>query len=226
METLPQDVRYGFRMLRASPAFPAVAIIALALGIGANTAVFSVVNGVLLRPIPFHDSGRLVLLWQRSPGLNITQDWLSPAQYFDIKNGTDVFEQTGIAFVNTLNLTDLTQQGDPRPERIGGARVSSSLFPPLGAAPLLGRPFPSEEDQPGSPRTVIISNALWHRRFGADPGAVGKPVTIDGQDYTIVGVMPADFGLNHETLPAYHPVENLDVFMPLPLPAGAEHDRD
>src|SRR5262244_3111792 len=169
METLMQDLRYGFRMLISKPGFTIVAVLALALGIGANTVVFSVVNGVLLRPVPFRDSDRLVLLWQRSPGLNITQDWLSPAQYFDIKNGTDVFEQTAIAFVNTLNLTDLTQQGDPRPERIGGARVSSSLFPLLGAAPLLGRAFLSEEDQPGSPRTVIISNALWHRRFGADP---------------------------------------------------------
>jgi predicted permease len=226
IEALLQDLRYGLRMLAGKPGFTAVAIFALALGIGANTAVFSVVNGVLLRPIPFKDSGRLVLLWQKSPGLNIAQDWLSPAQYFDIKTGTDVFDQTAIAFVNTLNLTDLNSQSDPRPERIGGARVSSSLFALLGASPAMGRTFLSEEDQPGSPRTVIISNALWHRRFGADPAVLGKSLTIDGQDYEVVGIMPADFALNNETLPAYHPVENLDAFMPLPLPAGADHDRD
>jgi predicted permease len=226
MDALLQDLRYGFRAFLAKPGFTAIAVVALALGIGANTAVFSVVNGVLLRPIAFKDSNRLVLLWQRSPGLNVAQDWLSPAQYFDIKTGTDVFEQTAIAFVNTLNLTGLSQQSDSRPERIGGARVSSTLFTLLGATPIQGRAFLSEEDQPGSPRTVIISNALWHRRFGADPGVLGRSLTIDGQDYTVVGIMPADFHLNNETLPAYHPVEDLDVFMPLPMPASADHDRD
>jgi predicted permease len=226
MESLLQDLRYGFRILAAKPGFTAIAILALGLGIGANTAVFSVVNGVLLRPIPLKDSVRLVLLWQRSPGLNVAQDWLSPAQYFDIKNGTDVFDQTAIAFVNTLNLTDLTSDSDPRPERIGGARVSSSLFTLLGATPLLGRAFLPQEDLPGSARTVIISNGLWHRRFSGDPAVIGRSVTIDGQDYAVVGVMPPDFGLNNETLPAYHPVDDLDVFMPLPLPASADHDRD
>ena len=226
MDTLLQDLRYGFRAFLAKPGFTAIAVLALALGIGANTAVFSVVNGVLLRPIRFKDSDRIVLLWQRSPGLNVAQDWLSPAQYFDIKTGTDVFEQTAIAFVNTLNLTGLTGQSYSRPERIGGARVSSTLFTLLGATPIHGRAFLSEEDQPGSPRTVIISNALWHRRFGADPGVLGQSLTIDGQDYTVVGIMPATFQLNNETLPAYHPVEDLDVFMPLPMPASADHDRD
>src|SRR5262249_46957451 len=212
--------------LISQPGFSIVAVLALALGIGANTAVFSVVNGVLLSPIPFKDSDRLVLLWQRSPGLNIAQDWLSPAQYFDIKTGTDVFDQTAIAFVNTLTLTGLSQQSDPRPERVGGARVSWSLFPLLGAAPMLGRAFLPEEDRPGSPRTVIISTSLWHRRFAADPAILDKSLIIDGLDYSVVGIMPADFVLNNETLPAYHPVENLDVFMPLPFPAAADHDRD
>jgi predicted permease len=225
METLFQDIRFGLRMLIKNPGFTAIAALALALGIGANTAVFSVVNGVLLRPIPYKDSDRLVMLWNNSPGLNITQDRLSPAEYFDTRDAA-AFEQAGLAFVNTLNLTGPDASGDDRPERIGGARVSSSLLTLLGAHPAQGRAFLPEEDQPGGQRTAIISDGLWHRRFGADAGLLGKSLMLDGQDYAIVGIMPPDFVLNNETLPAYHPVDKIDVLMPLPLPAAAPGDRD
>ncbi|MGH9762127.1 MAG: ABC transporter permease, partial [Blastocatellia bacterium] len=219
-----QDLRYGLRMLVNKPAFTAVAVAALSLGIGVNSAVFSVVNSVLLRPIPLSHSDRLVMLWNRSPGLNVLEDWLSPAEYFDIKQAGS-FDAAAIAFVNTVNLTDLNSDADDRPERVGGAQVSSSLFAMLEAKPALGRLFLPEEDQPGNRLTTVISNALWRRRFSSDPVVIGKSVTLDGKEYSVIGVLPADFGLNNETLPAYHPVEDVDVFMALPLAPAAAQDR-
>ncbi|HEY6334149.1 MAG TPA: ABC transporter permease [Blastocatellia bacterium] len=221
-----QDIRCGLRNLAARPALTAVAVFTLALGIGADTAVFSVINGVLLRPIPFKDSDRLVMFWNRSPGLNISQDWLSPGEYFNIKAQTGVFEDSAIAFVNTFNLTGLNQTADSKPERIGGATVSSSLFSVLGVNPAVGRALLPEEDRPGAARVVIISDALWRRRYGADSGVIGKSLTIDGRDYTVAGILPRNCDLNNETLPAYHPVDRLDILMPLPMPATAERDLD
>ena len=226
MEMALQDIRCGLRNLTAKPGFTAVAIMTLALGIGANTAVFSIINGVLLRPIPFKNSDRLVMFWNRSPGLNISQDWLSPGEYFDIKARADVFEDSTIAFVNTFNLTGLNQTADSRPERVGGATVSSSLFTVLQVNPAVGRAFLPEEDRPGASGVVIISDALWRRRFGADGALIGKSLTIDGRQCAVVGIMPPNCDLNNETLPAYRPVDDLDVLMPLPLPATAERDLD
>ena len=219
------DLRGGVRSLRARPGFTIIAILTLALGIGANTAVFSVVNGVLLRPIQFNDSDRLVVFWNRSPGLNIAQDWLSPGEYFRIKSQTDLFQDTAIAFVNTFNLTGSDQSADPKPERVGGATVASSLFSVLQVNPNLGRAFLPEDDRTGA-HTAIISDALWHRRFGADPAVVGRSIIVDGRDYTVTGVMPAGCRLNNETIPAYHPVDAIDVLMPLQLPESADNDLD
>jgi predicted permease len=226
MEMVLQDIRSGLKNLTAKPGFTAVAVMTLALGIGANTAAFSVINGVLLRPIPFKNSDRLVMFWNRSPGLNISQDWLSPGEYFDIKARTDVFEDSAIAFVNTFNLNGLNQTADSRPERVGGATVSSSLFTVLQVKPAVGRAFLPEEDRPGASGVVIISDALWRRRFGTDGALIGKSLTIDRRQYAVVGILPPNCDLNNETLPAYHPVDDLDVLMPLPLPATAERDLD
>jgi hypothetical protein len=144
---LLQDLRYALRGFAKSPGFAIAAVLSLAIGIGANTAIFSVVNALLLNPLPYADSDRLAILWNRSPGLNITEDWFSTAQYFDIKNGQRGFEQVAIAIGANMNLI-----GDGEPERVGVLRVSANLLPMLGTRAALGR-FPSEEDAAGRPRS-------------------------------------------------------------------------
>ena len=139
-----QDVRYAIRGFVAQPGFTLAAVLSLAIGIGANAALFSVTSALLLRPLPYKDADRLVILWQRSPGLNIAEDWFSTAQYFDIKNGHSGFEQVAIAIGGNYALTG---RGDP--ERIGVIRASSNLLPMLGAQPAVGRLFTADEDSPG-----------------------------------------------------------------------------
>src|SRR5512134_1668865 len=139
MGTLSQDLRYAFRALIANPGFSIVAVLSLAIGIGANSAIFSVASALLLRPLPYADADRLVILWNRSPGLGIAEDWFSTAQYFDIKSAAQHFEQVAIAIGANSNLT-----GDGPPERIGTIRVSSNLLPMLGTRPLQGRLFTPE----------------------------------------------------------------------------------
>src|SRR4029077_13403153 len=128
MNTLMQDIRYAIRTFAKNPGFALAAVLSVAIGIGANTSIFSVANALLLRPLPYPDAARLVILWNRSPGLNITQDWFSTAQYFDIKTGHSGFEQVAIAIGGNFNLT-----GDGAPERISAIRISSNLLPMLGA---------------------------------------------------------------------------------------------
>src|SRR5579863_9384819 len=175
----------ALRALAAAPAFTAAAILSLAIGIGANTAIFSIVDGLLLRPLPYVDADRLVILWNRSPGLDITQDWFSTAQYFDIRNGHHGFEQVAIAIGGNYNLT-----GSGDPERVGTIRVSSSLLPMLGQKAALGRLFLPDEDRPGRTATTLLSYGTWSRRFGSDPGVLGRKLTLNGVPYEIVGVMP------------------------------------
>src|ERR1700749_3883977 len=144
MNTLFQDLRYSCRMLARTPAFTITALLSLAIGIGANTAVFSIFDALLLRPLPYKDAERLVILWNRSPGLGITEDWFSTAQYFDIKKDHHGFEQVAIAIGGNYNLT-----GWGEPERVGTIRVSSNLLPMLGTRAELGRLFVVDEDRPG-----------------------------------------------------------------------------
>ena len=145
------------------------AVLSLAIGIGANTSIFSVANALLLRPLPYRDANRLVILWNRSPGLNITEDWFSPAQYLDIKNGHQGFEQVAIAIGGNYNLT-----GEGEPERAGVTRVSSNLLPMLGVSAERGRLFVPAEDSPGAPATAVLTEGMWARRYGRDPKAIGK----------------------------------------------------
>src|SRR5260370_40127323 len=140
MNTLAQDIRYALRAFAKNPGFTLAGVLSLAIGIGANTSLFGVANALLLRPLPYKDANRLVILWNRSPGLNITEDWFSPAQYLDIKAGHRGFEQLAIAIGANYNLT-----GDGEPERVGVIRVSSNLLPMLGARALRGRLFVAEE---------------------------------------------------------------------------------
>ena len=214
MRTLFQDLRFGARMLGKRPGFTAVAVVTLALGIGANTAIFSVVNGLLLRPLPFADSERLAIVWTHSPGANVAQDWPSPGQFAAVKAQAAAFEALALAQGTSYNLA--TESGA---ERIGAVLATSEMFPLLGVRPLLGRVFLPEEDAPGRPPTVVLSHGLWQRRFGSDPGVVGRAITLNGQSHEVVGVMPADFSLGYEVMPTVGSVQQPDVLLPLPLDA-------
>src|ERR1041384_94604 len=185
MQTLLQDLRYGLRMLARKPGFTLVAIATLALGIGANTAIFSVVNGLLLRPLPYRNSERLAIIWTHSPGANVVQDWPSPGQYQAIKTQTDVFEDIAIAQGSRIVAT-----GEAAPKLVDAVWTSSNMFPLLDARPLLGRTFLPEEDAPGKQPTVVLSYGLWQRRFGGRPDALGQTLTLNNKNYIIVGGRP------------------------------------
>ncbi len=221
MNTLARDFAYAVRMLAKSPGFTLAAILSLAIGIGANTSIFSIVNALLLRPLPYRDADRLVILWNRSPGLNITQDWFSTAQYFDIKTGHHGLEQVAIAIGGNYNLTS---KGEP--ERVGTIRVSSNLLPMLGQAAALGRVFSPDEDSAGKPATAVLSYGMWLRHFGADPKMIGKSVTLNGVPYEVVGIMPRAFSLPREVLPTLDGAEQADILLPLPMPVDAAQNRD
>ena len=199
---------------------PLAAVLSLAIGIGATTAVFSVANALLLRPLDYRDADRLAILWNRSPGLNIQEDWFSTAQYFDIKSSHSGLEEVAIALGANFNLT-----GGGDPERVGVIRVSSNLLPMLGATPLHGQLFVPEDDAPGRSPTAILGHGFWTRRFGGVPGIVGQPIILNGVSYQVIGVMPDTFRLPREVLPTLGVVEDGDVFLPLPLPNTAPTTR-
>jgi putative ABC transport system permease protein len=188
MSTFLQDVRYGFRMLLKRPGFTIVAILALALGIGANTAIFSVVNAVLLRPLAFDEPERLVMVWGSAPQLGFDLLPATPAETSDWRDQNHVFEHVAALQSWAWNMT-----GTGGPEQIWGARVSSSLFPALGVKPFMGRTFLPEDERAGGQRVIILGHGLWQRSFGSDPSIIGKTVTLNGQGYVAVGVMPPGF---------------------------------
>src|SRR5262245_28714378 len=183
-----QDLRYGARMLLKNPGYTLVAILTLALGIGANTAIFSVVNAVMLRPLPYSEPERLVQVWETKPRANRWADWVSYPDFQDWRERNTVFDEIGACRTLTFNLT-----GGDSPESLPGAYVSASLFTVLGVKPILGRTFLDEEDRPGANRVAVISHGLWRRRFGADPGLIGKTIQVDGESHVVVGIMPPDF---------------------------------
>jgi predicted permease len=213
MQTLWQDLSYGARMLMKKPGFTIVAVITLALGIGANSAIFSIVNSLLLRPLPYRDSERLAIIWTHSPGANVAQDWPSPGQFSAIKSSQNsVFEELALAQGDNVTIRDQAE-----PERVGAVRTSSVMFSLLGARPALGRAFLPEEDTPDKPPTVILSWGFWQRRFGGDSKALGQSLMINGRSHTIVGVMPAGFSLGYEVMPTVGSVSQADILLPLPL---------
>src|SRR5262245_29663330 len=214
MQTLFQDLRYGARMLFKNPGFAAVAMLTLALGIGANSAIFSIVNSLLLRPLPYRDSERLAIIWTHSPGANVAQDWPSPGQFSAIRSQNSVFEQLAFARGDGVTITGLAE-----PEIVGAVRTSSSMFSLLGAQPAVGRAFLPEEDTPDKPLTVILSWGFWQRRFGGDSKAIGRSLMINGRSHTIVGVMPAGFSLGYEVMPTVGSVSQADILLPLPMSA-------
>ena len=229
MHTFLQDIRYAVRTLRGSSSMTAVIVASLAIGIGANTAIFSVVNALLLKPLPYPDPDRLVVLWLRSPGINIPQDWPSPGQYIDIRTENRSFELMSISQGRSGTLLGLDQ-----PERVQALRTSSSLFQLLGARPLYGRLLVPDDDVPGKEPVIILSYNYWTRLFGSDPNVVGRTVTLNGvitgagpdkNQFTVVGVMRPEFLMNEEIMPTVASIRQMDVFLPLPLGADAVKAR-
>jgi predicted permease len=199
LQDLLQDIHYGLRILRKSPGFTTVAVLTLALGIGANTAIFSVVQGVLLAPLPYSEPERLVVVWQYNQTLKHPIS-VSYPDFLDWQRDARLFEQMA-AF--DWQDRDLTSPG--RPEHLAGKEISSGFLSTLGVKPILGREFSPEEDKHGGPPVVIISSRLWRNRFAASTAALGKSVTLDGVDYTVVGVLPEDFRIVGEVADVYVP---------------------
>ena len=192
MQTLRQDLRYGLRMLAKSPGFTIVAVLTLALGIGANTAIFSVVNAVILRPLAYKDSASLVNIWGKFEKDGIPQNWISEPEYWEIGDHTDSFSQ--IAAYSLGGRANLTRADGP-PVQVSEANATAGVFPMLGISPFLGRSFSVDEDQPGHSHFALLSYTLWQSEFGGDPNIVTKPIQLDGETYTIVGVLPRQFSL-------------------------------
>jgi putative ABC transport system permease protein len=229
MPAFLQDIRYAIRTLRRSAGVTLVIVASLAIGIGANTAIFSVVDALLLKPLPYPDPDRLAVLWLRSPGINIPQDWPSPGQYIDVQNENRSFEEMSISQGRSGTLLGLEQ-----PQRVEALLTSSSLFHLLGAKPLHGRLLLPEEDRPGKPPVVILSYGFWRRIFGADPNIVGRTLTLNGitagtgdakNQFEVAGILGPDFLLNEEIMPTVASIHQMDVFLPLPFGADAVNRR-
>ena len=203
MQTLIEDVRYGLRMLRKNPGFTAVAVLTLALGIGANTAVFSIVNGVLLNSLPFPDPDKLVVLFESKP--NFKEGSISYPNFLDWQRDNHSFSSLAAYRPDSFSLT-----GSGEAEQVQGKMVSADFFNILGVKLSLGRMFTPEEDQLGAGRVALINGGFWKRKFGSSPDVLGRRLTLDGEAYTIIGVVPASF---HLTLPNFS--DDGDVYVPI-----------
>ena len=201
METMLQDLRYTIRMLLKRPAFTAIVVLALAIGIGANTAIFSVINAILLRPLPYKDFDRISMIWMDNPKLGVKEDWHSYPNYVDYKEQNSVYEDMAAFNNRSFNLTGV---GDP--VRILGAWNTASLFSVLGVPPSIGRVFTEEEEEPGKDLVVVLSNGLWRSQFGSDPNIVGQTISMNGANRTVIGVMPAGFSFPDKTTEVWVPL--------------------
>ena len=215
-----QDFRYAVRMLRKNMVLTVVIVASLAIGIGANSAIFSVVDALLLRPLPYPHPDRLAAVWLHSPAIGILRDWPSPGQYIDIQNQNHSFEQMALAQSRTFTLT-----GRDQPQRVDVLRTQSSLLTMLGAKALLGRTLLPEEDRPGKPPVAILSNRVWQRLFNSDPAIIGRSITLDGIPYAVAGVLPRAFIIDAEVMPSEGPMDKVDIFLPLPLGSDAAQRR-
>src|SRR6266480_703508 len=210
---LGQDLRYGLRMLAKNPGFTSIAVIALALGIGANSAIFSVVNTVLLQPLPYKNPERLVMVWEEAAHLGFPKNTPSPANFLDWRSQNTAFEAMAAMVEHSFNLT-----GVGEPERLDGRRVSANLFDLLGVPALLGRTFVPDDDRPGT-HVVLLSYSLWQRRFGSDPSVIGRALALNGESYTVVGVMP-----RLVQLPGYEN-RNDQLWVPIAFPSEEAAQR-
>jgi predicted permease len=202
LRTLRQDLRFALRVLRKSPGFTAVALVTLALGIGANSAIFSVVNGVLLEPLPYRQPDRLVYLYSQFPTLGFDEFWISPPEYRELQERAHAFGAIGAWRTGRVNVA-----GADNPVRVTSAVVSAEFFTALGVSPVLGRPFTTEEDRPNGPAVAVISQGLWQRVFGGDPHLVGRTVEINGAPTTVTGVMPEGFDIEDAGVDVWVPVQ-------------------
>jgi predicted permease len=207
MNGLLKDIRYAITGLWKRPGFSFIVILVLALGIGANTAIFSVINTVLLRPLPYKEADRLVMIWGNFQKLNIERLSAKVAEYEDYRSQNQVFDQVAAFENQSLNLT-----GGAQAERITGAQISANLFSLLGAQVQLGRSISSDENQSGHDRVTVISHGFWQRHFGGRPDAMGQTLRLDDQDYTVIGVMPPSFQFPHASFPFGQPA---DLWLPL-----------
>jgi predicted permease len=207
-----REIAYSIRWIFRSKAHSAAVVLTMALGIGATVAIASVVDGVLLRPLPFPDPDRLFMLWQRAPGVGVEQDWLSPAQYFDLREKARGFEELAMVFGGEVTLS-----GDgAEPERLGALNVASSFFDLFGIEPALGRRFTAEDDLPGAAVKVLLSESLYQRRFRGDPSVLGRTIEVDGERLEVLGVLPS-LPLDQDLLPTLHTVPVFDLVISLPI---------
>ena len=203
---MPSVLRYALRQLLKSPGFTLVAVVGLALGIGANVALFSVVNSVLLRPLPYHEPDRLVRLASTHQDNNLIRVGFSYSRFLDVQQRQQVFSDLALSAGNPFTLTG--RGGDP--EQVIGLHASASLLPTLGLQPIIGRNFSPDDDRPGGPRVVLISQQMWQRRFNRDASVLGQALMLDGAPYTIVGVLPeaaTAFPLNQQQIWLPRPAE-------------------
>jgi putative ABC transport system permease protein len=213
IETLRQDLRFGARTLLRNPGFATVAVVTLALGIGANAAIFSVVNAVLLRPLPWAEPDRAVMIWSKWTAFDKT--WVATGEVVDYRKRSRTLQEVGAWGEGQVNLT-----GDGEPERLSSANVSANLFSTLGVRPIIGRTFTASEDVPSGPNVVILGFGLWNRRYSANPAIVGRTIQINGQPYEVLGVMPPDFVLPTD----FHNAQPTQLWMPLQMdPASTDH---
>jgi putative ABC transport system permease protein len=202
METLWNDLRYGWRVMRRSPGFAAVAILTLAIGIGANAAIFSIVNGVLLRPLPFPDSSRIVTIWETDANRNVVRGTASPAEFLDWRDMNHSFAE-----LSGWRSLLFTITGSGNAEQVHGSQVTGNFFRMLGVGPVIGRDFSSEDEKPGREQVAILTYALWRRHYGGDSSVIGKSILLDEKPYTIIGILPRSFSL-------YGVAPELDIWVP------------
>jgi putative ABC transport system permease protein len=206
-----QDIRYALRLLRRNPGFAAVIIITMTLCVAAATTIFSIVNAVLLRPLPYTDAGRLVMLWERNVEKERLTNPVAPANFTDWREGLDVFEDIGASRDQMYVLT-----GTDAPEMILAYRFSANFFPLLGVPPVLGRTFTPDDDRAGNDRVVVLSHKLWQRRFGGDRNITDRAITLNGESYAVIGVMPPDFD---------YPGGGVELWTPLALTPSQSANR-
>src|SRR5215831_6628485 len=214
METLIRDLRFALRTMERKPAFTSMAVIIIALGIGANTAIFSLVRAVILRPLPFKEPDRLVMVWEDASFINFPKNTPAPANYVDWKTRNEVFEDMAALRIRDFNLT-----GDGQPEKVYAYGVTGNFFSVLGVGAEVGRTINLDDDQPQSGKVAVISYALWRSRYGGDSGLVGRDILLDDEKYTVIGVMPRGFQFLDPEVRIWVPA----VFTPSMLAARNSH---
>jgi putative ABC transport system permease protein len=214
MSGFTQDIRYAWRGLRKSPGFFLIAVLTLALGIGANSAIFSIVNAVLIRPLPYDHSDQLVLLLESNPRRGLPVTGVSPANFVDWQR-----QSTSFSSMSAIQSTSFNYRGDSGAIRIDGASISPNTLDMLRVKPIMGRTFQRQEGESGRDGVVLIGETLWHRQFGSDPQILNKLLTMNGRQFTVIGVLPAWFEFPFQGVEIWKPLAftNADITLGLSL---------